>query len=141
MITLKIYLDGEFKQKIKLLRDVETLGRSRSATLRLTDSKISGAHAQIKRTPQGVVIKDLGSSNGTFVNEKRIDEHVLKLSDRIRLGKIGLKVYSIDPVVTEAKATTKKKKKKGKVLEIKNNTDGKFNCDGPTEVVAVVKKK
>jgi pSer/pThr/pTyr-binding forkhead associated (FHA) protein len=104
LITFKIYLDGEFKQKIKLLREVETLGRSRSATLRLTDSTISGTHAQIKRSAQGgVTIKDLGSSNGTFVNDVRIDIQVLKVSDRIRIGRIGLKVYGIDPPVTKKK--------------------------------------
>ena len=118
MITLKIYLDGEFKQKISLMRDVETIGRSRSATLRLTDPTISGTHAQIKKTPQGVVIKDLGSSNGTFVNDQKIDTHVLKLSDRIRMGNIGLKVYSIDIVDVKAvKKARKKKKPAAKALQ------------------------
>ena len=95
MITLKIYIDGEFKQKIDLMRDVETIGRSRSATLRLTDPKISGSHAQIKRTDKGVVIMDMGSSNGTFVNEKKITTHVLKIKDKIRMGNVGFKVKAI----------------------------------------------
>jgi len=137
VITLKIYLDGEFKQKIKLLRDVETIGRSRSATLRLTDSTVSGTHAQIKKTSKGVIIKDLGSSNGTFVNDEKIDSHVLQMSDRIRIGNIGLKVYSID---TTAASTSNKSKKK--VTTVSSKLDQPSAGDNEqTDVLPVMKPK
>ena len=35
-----------------------------------------------------MIIKDLGSSNGTYVNDEKVDSHVLKMSDRIRIGEL-----------------------------------------------------
>ena len=54
------------------------VGRHRSCDLIFTDDTISGRHCQISESPDGYVIEDLGSSNGTYVNGKRIESTVLK---------------------------------------------------------------
>src|SRR5262249_24015706 len=55
-----------------------TLGRHPSNSVRLNDREVSKEHAVIERVSGGYTIKDLGSSNGTFVNGRRITEMRLK---------------------------------------------------------------
>ena len=52
----------------------------------LTDDTVSGRHCKLTETSDGHVIEDLGSSNGTFVNGKRVEVSSLKSGDRITLG-------------------------------------------------------
>ncbi len=64
------------------------IGRDPTSQLRLQDESISRFHASVKQLPNGaVVIKDLDSTNGTYVDGKRIGTAALKDGDRILLGK------------------------------------------------------
>ena len=65
---------------------VKVVGRHRSCDVVITDDTVSGRHCQITESPDGCVIEDLGSSNGTYVNGKRIESTVLKSGDRVTLG-------------------------------------------------------
>src|SRR6185295_3928038 len=71
-----------------------TLGRHPANTLRLADREVSKEHAAIEPTPNGFVLKDLGSSNGTFVNGRRVRELRLKEGDEIALGNSRLIFHS-----------------------------------------------
>jgi hypothetical protein len=66
-----------------------TIGRSRSTQLCLEqDTKVSGEHAKI--SPLGgnrFIIEDLGSTNGTFVNEERIEQCPLRSGDLVKIGR------------------------------------------------------
>jgi len=62
------------------------VGRHRSCDLIITDDTVSGRHCKIEETPEGYVIEDLGSSNGTFVNAKRIQSATLESNDQVVLG-------------------------------------------------------
>lgn len=64
-----------------------SIGRSEDSTLRLVDGQPSRHHAQVSSDPDNVFVEDLGSTNGTFVNGRRLDARVkLKLTagDRVR---------------------------------------------------------
>ena len=66
-----------------------TIGRAPDNQLVVNDSKVSSHHAQIRSNGQGYEILDLASSNGTFVNEQQLVQHVprqLFANDRIRIG-------------------------------------------------------
>ena len=65
---------------------VKVVGRHRSCDVVITDDTVSGRHCQITESPDGCIIEDLGSSNGTYVNGKRIESTVLKSGDRVTLG-------------------------------------------------------
>jgi serine/threonine protein kinase len=67
-----------------------TVGRDGSCTLAIADGSVSRQHAEIQRSPLGFLLRDSGSSYGTFVDEMRIREVVLKSGDKVRFGK---KVY------------------------------------------------
>jgi adenylate cyclase len=54
------------------LGDTSVIGRSTTASVRLTDREVSRKHSQIDREGDGYVLRDLGSSNGTFLNGKRL---------------------------------------------------------------------
>jgi diguanylate cyclase (GGDEF)-like protein len=67
------------------------LGRGDSAEIRLDDDGVSRKHAELIRLEDGSIqLRDLGSTNGTFVNGERIDERVLVDDDRVALGTITL---------------------------------------------------
>ena len=62
------------------------IGRSRSCDLRLPTGDASRRHAEISDTEQGFLLRDLASTNGTFVNGSRVSEHLLRPGDRIEIG-------------------------------------------------------
>jgi len=78
-----------------LTRDSTTLGRHKNNDVVVSDPKVSSFHARIDKTPEGFVIVDLKSRNGSFLNGKRVDSAVLKTGDEVRLGTARL-VYKVD---------------------------------------------
>lgn len=63
-----------------------TIGRASQSDLQIADEKISRIHCGIRAEADAFMIKDLGSTNGTWVNDQRIREAILKFGDRIRVG-------------------------------------------------------
>lgn len=69
------------------LQDGATIGRSSEATITLQDSKASRLHAQFRVRGDTVMMRDLNSTNGTYVNRIRITAPItLKVEDHIRIG-------------------------------------------------------
>ncbi|MDP8222131.1 MAG: FHA domain-containing protein [Candidatus Lernaella stagnicola] len=79
----KRFLIGEGRQVV---------GRSKQCHIRLNDKHVSSRHAEVRRGGVGLLIEDLESANGTFVNERRVKRAVLANNDEIRLGQSTLKV-------------------------------------------------
>ena len=64
-----------------------TLGREAANSVQLHDTEVSREHAEIRIDElEGYRLRDLGSSNGTFVNSRRVREHLLKSGDRVQVG-------------------------------------------------------
>jgi hypothetical protein len=78
-----------------LTRDSTTLGRHKNNDVVVSDPKVSSFHARIDKAPEGFVIVDLKSRNGTFVNGKRAESALLRTGDEVRLGTARL-VYKVD---------------------------------------------
>ncbi|MEX2027142.1 MAG: FHA domain-containing protein [Pirellulaceae bacterium] len=64
------------------------VGRSRSADLLIKDFTLSRRHALLSCEGECATVRDLGSLNGTFVNEQSADDTVAHLGDRIRFGSV-----------------------------------------------------
>lgn len=63
------------------------VGRSGSCDLKIEDKQMSGKHGSFEMSPQGQVLySDLGSTNGSFLNNSQIQRTILKLNDSLRLG-------------------------------------------------------
>ena len=82
-------------QLIVLREGTTLLGRAPEAQVRLSDSRVSRAHAQIQSDHQGHVLRDLDSTNGTRVNGEVVTEHQLSDADVISLGGVELVVVSV----------------------------------------------
>src|SRR5207253_829991 len=63
-----------------------TIGYGPSNSIRLRDESVSDQHIQLSETPEGVVLKDLGSTNGTKVNDIRVMEALVKPGSDITMG-------------------------------------------------------
>ncbi|MCA9140904.1 MAG: GGDEF domain-containing protein [Planctomycetales bacterium] len=81
--------------------DELVIGRDAGADLMLPDNSVSRRHAVIRRTSQGFEIKDLGSTNGTFVAGEQITKVALKSGDTIRLGSFLFKFLSAGSVESQ----------------------------------------
>lgn len=69
-----------------LLKRDSTIGRSQDNDIVFPDHTVSRKHARITRTETGYLLTDLGSFNGTFVNERSIRETRLNHKDKIKIG-------------------------------------------------------
>jgi pSer/pThr/pTyr-binding forkhead associated (FHA) protein len=83
--------DGE-SWLLELAADPLTVGRSDTADLTLADATVSGRHARLERHAGGLFIKDLRSTNGTYVNERRVLSQPLADGDVVRCGGIRLRI-------------------------------------------------
>lgn len=79
-----------------LIHDRVTIGRKPDNTLSIDAKVISGNHIEIVNRQGAYVMRDLGSSNGTYVNKKRVNDHTLRNGDVMLLGK-KIAVYFVDP--------------------------------------------
>lgn len=88
------YQGGEFP-----LGDAKEIvvGRSSDLDMVLVEDMVSRRHARIACSDHQIVIEDLGSTNGTFVNGEKIKRATLKEGDRVLIGTSILKVVSTDP--------------------------------------------
>lgn len=68
------------------LKDTVSIGRADSNTIALKDAKVSRQHSQIQQHGSEFIVVDLNSSNGTYVNGQKIEEHVLTNNDEIQIG-------------------------------------------------------
>jgi hypothetical protein len=74
-----------------LLEEEATIGRTPANSIALRDASVSANHARVVRTPEGFLIEDVGSRNGTYINsEKLAEKRLLADGDLVRLGKIIL---------------------------------------------------
>lgn len=92
-------LDGKLKGQLVPLEGSTVLGADPDCKISLDEEFASRRHAEIYRTEYGFMVRDLGSTNGTFVNDVRIKEESLVDGDRIRVGTTELVFKSHDPVV------------------------------------------
>lgn len=66
--------------------DALTIGRSRDNSIVLDDMLVSRKHIRITADDQGLLLEDLGSRNGTYVNGRRVEQTHLQEGDRIGVG-------------------------------------------------------
>jgi hypothetical protein len=74
--------------------DVVTAGRHQSSDVFLDDISVSRRHATFTRTPDGTLLKDQGSLNGTYVNRDLVDECLLRHGDEVQIGKFRLVYFA-----------------------------------------------
>lgn len=78
--------DTRFGERVELPVHL-AIGRGSQSDLVLDDAFVSGRHASVEYERDGLVLSDVGSTNGTFVNEKKIDAPTrLRRGDVVQIG-------------------------------------------------------
>jgi hypothetical protein len=86
------YPQGGQSHEVTLQGTVAVIGRDPACELVVSDPKCSRRHAVLEAGPQGITIRDAGSANGVFVNDRKVERSPLKEGDLVRLGDVVLKV-------------------------------------------------
>ena len=88
-------LQGAQRGELFTLQPVTKIGTDPKSTIVLTDKFMSTSHAEIKAENGMWILRDVGSTNGTYVNNRRVDRHELVDNDFIKFGSAMLKFKSL----------------------------------------------
>src|SRR5437016_12103297 len=81
-----IVLAGNNVGEMYKVEDNMVIGRGQESAIRIVDEGISRRHARIGCSDEHIVVEDLGSTNGTFLNGAKVSRQVLKDGDKIQVG-------------------------------------------------------
>ncbi len=87
MAKLFLKFDQSVLKEITLTQAAATIGRLPDNTVQIDNLAVSGHHARITWETDHYEIEDLGSLNGTYVNEERVGKSRLRHCDRVKIGK------------------------------------------------------
>ena len=87
---LVVIHDGKRGKSFPLTKDRTIIGRLSDSDVTVDDKGVSRKHAEVRRHDGEFLITDLGSTNGTMVNESKVDERPLSHGDRITIGRTTL---------------------------------------------------
>lgn len=117
-IRLDVLSEGKVIHSSEFVKDKIVLGRVLSADLRVDDPRVSRIHALIEVKGNSIVITDLASSHGTFVNGKKVLEAKLNYGDSVRLGFVDLKVEKGSGVPSAAPGLTSGEDSEGVATQV-----------------------
>jgi len=92
MVRLVLLSEGFAGRTYELKVDRTTVGRVSDNAFEIPESSVSNHHAKILLRGNDVIIKDLGSTNGTFINGEKITEAVLKPGQTLKFGTVELRL-------------------------------------------------
>jgi len=93
VMKIELAIKDNILKTYAFTKDVVEIGRIPSADIFIDNSGISRQHTKIERSIGGpYIVKDMGSTNGTFLNDIQINEATLKSNDIINLGKFSMRV-------------------------------------------------
>ena len=102
MAKLVILTEGLTGLPHELSVSPTTVGRAEGNLFQIVEPSVSGRHCEILLRGNEVVVRDLKSTNGTFIQGERITEAVLKLGQVLRLGRVDLRLQVSKPVASPA---------------------------------------
>jgi len=87
VVLVMFRADGE-RKSFSITRDVTVMGRREDCDFRIPLGDISRKHCRLIKEDSALKVEDLGSSNGTYVNGKRIHEADLQPGDTVQIGPV-----------------------------------------------------
>ncbi len=94
MASLFVIQGPDQGKRFQLAGETVTLGRDKSNAVQLADHEVSRRHAELHLSESGYELVDLDSSNGTFVNGRRVTRQPLSSGDRIQAGR-SLLIFTV----------------------------------------------
>ena len=92
MAKLVILNQGMTGRTFELNVERTTVGRVEDNTFQIADPSVSSHHAEILLRGSELLVRDLNSTNGTFINSDKISEAVLKPGQVLRFGQVELRI-------------------------------------------------
>jgi pSer/pThr/pTyr-binding forkhead associated (FHA) protein len=87
-VKLIMFREDGTRRGFPLARGTTTIGRKTDCHIRIPLAEVSRHHAEIVVEEDGVLLKDLGAANGTFLNNRRVTEEDIEPGDQILIGPV-----------------------------------------------------
>lgn len=94
MPKMIVSIDGVVIKEVQLTKERTTLGRRPYNDVVIDNLAVSGEHAALQMNGSEVLLEDLNSTNGTYVNGKAVKKQALQNGDTIEVGKYKIKFVS-----------------------------------------------
>ena len=117
MAKLVVLSEGFTGLTCELKADKTTVGRLEDNAFQISEPSVSSHHCELNRRGTDLLVKDLNSTNGTFINGEKVAEAVLKPGQILRLGQVEMRLES--GAAAAASAASKKPLEKTMVIGIK----------------------
>ena len=149
MPKLVVLSEGLTGRSYELKVDKTTVGRLEDNSFQIAEQSVSSHHCELLLKGDDVIVKDLNSTNGTYINGEKVSEKVLKPGQILRLGNVetrlevdGMAAAPVAAGSTSASAASSEKKKQDrntsviprgvKLNEFEQGTSGvKFDKNSP----------
>src|SRR5258708_37587814 len=92
MAKLVVLSAGMTGRTHELKVEKTTIGRVEDNTFQIAEPSVSSHHCELILKGNDVLVKDLNSTNGTFINGEKVTESILKTGQVLRLGQIELRL-------------------------------------------------
>src|SRR6478672_1432024 len=102
MARLVLLSEGFTGRTYDLKVEKTTVGRVSDNAFEIPEASVSSHHAELVLQGNDLLVRDLGSTNGTFINGNQITEAVLKPGQILRLGTIEMRLESGDAAAPSA---------------------------------------
>jgi len=99
MARLLIKTDGVASQALELRLGVNHVGRDPDCDFTISHPSVSALHCDLILSNDGVIIRDCGSTNGTFVDGDAVKEVWLRAGQKVLLGEVELFVENTDAII------------------------------------------
>jgi pSer/pThr/pTyr-binding forkhead associated (FHA) protein len=116
MAKLVILSEGMTGRSHELTAEKTTIGRLEDNTFTIGDPSVSSHHCEVLLRGGDVIVRDLNSTNGTYINGERITEAPLKPGQILRLGQVELRLESETAAPAAAPAAAPRKTPEGTMI-------------------------
>src|SRR3974377_521887 len=89
LVVLSVGMTGRTQE---LKADKTTIGRVEDNTFQIAEPSVSSHHCEVLLRGNDVIVRDLNSTNGTFINGEKVTESPLKPGQILRLGQIEMRL-------------------------------------------------
>src|SRR2546425_12660262 len=103
MAKLVLLAAGMTGRTHELKVDKTTIGRVEDNTFQISEPSVSSHHCEVLVRGSDVVVRDLNSTNGTYINGEKVTESVIKPGQVLRLGQIEMRLEPEAPPPTTKK--------------------------------------
>src|SRR5690349_16533869 len=114
MPKIVVLSEGLTGRSFELKVDKTTVGRLEDNAFQIQEQSVSSHHCELLLKGNDVIVRDLNSTNGTYINGEKISEKVLKPGQILRLGNVEARLETdgaaASAAASAAAAATEKKK-------------------------------